>query len=577
MKDFKTCMKGLWRMSKPVLGRDLVTILIGGVRIAASLSFVWICKRLVDIATGVSDADLKTHVFIMIGIILVQILCGLASNYWGSYNSLKTRNQLRLGLFAHVLNSRWNGREAFRSGDTINRLEEDIRVLTDLICGSFPEVIITVLQLVAASVYLLTMAPSLLWLLIILMATAVIGSKMYFGKIRKLTSDIRSLDSEVQQLEQENLQNRVLVLTLFGVGNIVSRLDGFQNRVMKLTITRLNYNAVARGFMSFGFMGGYAAAFLWGIFGIKSGAVTYGMMTAFLQLVSQVQRPIAGLGSQVPAFIKALTSVERVLELEDLKVEKYHGDVLYEGAPGIKLSDVTFAYSNPGPVVRQAHQPSLVPKPSPLPEPSPVPEPVEGRLVLDHFSHDFKPGSLTVIAGPTGVGKSTLTRLMLGLLRPTSGTVSLYGQGNRAHVADVDTRCNFTYVPQGNSLMSGTIRENMLLVNEDVTDEQIIKALKVSAAEFVLDLPDGLDTVCGESGTGLSEGQCQRIAIARALLHRGGVMILDEATSALDTETEERLLDSIHTNLAGSKTIVFISHRPAAIRIADDVVNLSEC
>ena len=125
--------------------------------------------------------------------------------------------------------------------------------------------------------------------------------------------------------------------------------------------------------------------------------------------------------------------------------------------------------------------------------------------------------------------------------------------------------------------MSGTIRENMLLVNEEATDDQIIKALKVSAAEFVLDLPDGLDTVCGESGTGLSEGQCQRIAIARALLHRGGVMILDEATSALDTETEERLLDSIHTNLAGSKTIVFISHRPAAIRIADDVVNLSEC
>ena len=562
MKDFKTCMKGLWRMSKPVLGRDLVTILIGAVRIAASLSFVWICKRLVDIATGVLDADLKTHVFIMIGIMLVQILSGLAANYWGSYNSIKTRNQLRLGLFAHVLNSRWNGREAFRSGDTINRLEEDIRVLTDLICNSFPDVIITIFQLLAASVYLLTMAPSLLWVLIILMAAAVIGSKMYFGKIRKLTSDIRSLDSEVQQLEQENLQNRVLVLTLFGVGNVVSRLDWLQNRLKKLTVVRLNYNAIARGFMSFGFMGGYAAAFLWGIFGIKSGAVTYGMMTAFLQLVGQVQRPIAGLGSQIPAFIKALTSVERLLELEDLKVEKYHGDVLFDGAPGIKVNDVSFAYTNPVPVVRQAHQP--------------VPEHAEGpgRLILDHFTHDFKPGSLTVIAGPTGVGKSTLTRLMLGLLKPSGGSVNLYGNKGKSHVADVDTRCNFTYVPQGNSLLSGTIRENMLLVNEEATDEQIVEALKLSAAEFVLDLPDGLDTICGESGTGLSEGQCQRIAIARALLHRGGIMILDEATSALDVETEERLLDSIHTHLAGTKTIVFISHRPAAIRIADDVVNL---
>ena len=543
-------MKGLWRMAKPVLGRDAVTVLIGFVRIAASLSFVWICKRLVDIATGVSDAELWPHIWIMIGIVLLQIICGLSSNYWGSLNSIKTRNQLRLGLFAHVLNSRWNGRETFRSGDTINRLEEDIRVLTDLICGSFPDVVITLCQLIAASVYLLTMAPSLLWVLILLMCTAVIGSKMYFGKIRQLTATIRSLDSEVQQLEQENLQNRVLVLTLFGVGNVVSKLASFQDLIKKKTIVRLNYNAIARGFMSLGFTGGYTAAFLWGVLGIKSGAVTYGMMTAFLQLVSQVQRPIASLGTQVPAFIKALTSVERLLELEDLQVEKYHGDVLYDGAPGIKVSDVSFAYTNPGS------------------------ESAEERLILDRFSHDFKPGSLTVIAGPTGVGKSTLTRLMLGLLRPGSGSVTLYGQGERAHTADVDTRCNFTYVPQGNSLMSGTIRENMLLVNDEATDAQIIDALKLAAAEFVLDLPKGLDTICGESGTGLSEGQCQRIAIARALLHRGGIMILDEATSALDVETEERLLDNIHTNLAGSKTIVFISHRPAATRIADDVVNL---
>lgn len=537
-------MKGLWRMSKPVLGRDAVTVLFGLVRIAASLAFVWVCKRLVDIATGALDLPLKPYVFIMLGIMLVQIFCNLGSTYWGAYNSIKTRNDMRLSLFAHVLRSRWKGREAFRTGDTINRLEGDIAVLVELICDRFPGVLITIVQLVASSVYLLTMAPSLLWILIILMVTAVVGSKMYFGKIRQLTTLIRSEDSDVQQLVQENLLNRVLVLTLFGTGNVVSRLSGLQNLIKKNTVKRLNYNAVARGFMAIGFMGGYAAAFLWGIFGIRSGSVTYGMMTAFLQLVSQVQRPIADLGRQVPAFIKAITSVERLLELEDLQVEIFHGDVLLPGAPGISVKDLTFSYG-------------------------------EGGLnVLDRFSHDFKPGSLSVIAGPTGVGKSTLTRLMLGLLRPGSGSVTLYSINGRSHAADVDTRCNFTYVPQGNSLMSGTIRENMYLANASATDEEIRDALHLAAAEFVYDLPDGLETMCGESGTGLSEGQCQRIAIARALLHQGGIMILDEATSALDVETEERLLENIHKQLAGSKTIVFISHRPAALRIADDVVTL---
>ena len=542
MKDFKTCMRGLNRMAKPVRGRNAVSVLVGIVRILASLTFVWASKRLVDIVTGVVDAPLYPNVFLMVGIMLVQISCNLFSTYWMNLNVVKTQNSLRLGLFAHVLNARWSGREAFRSGDTINRLEEDIRVLTELICNRIPEVLITSTQLLAASAYLMWMEASLLWVLVVLMVVAVLGSKLFFGKLRQLTAAIRAQDSEVQQLLQENLQNRVLVLTLFGVGHVVSRLASLQDLLKKNTVKRLNYNAVARGFMSFGFMAGYAAAFLWGIFGIKSGAVTFGMMTAFLQLVGQIQRPIADLGRQVPAFIKALTSIERLLELEDLKVENYRGDIRLEGAPGIDMKDVTFAY--------------------------------EGKNVLENFSHMFRPGTFTVIAGPTGVGKSTLTRLMLGLLTPEQGKVLLYSPGGQSHVADVNTRCNFMYVPQGNSLMSGTIRENMRLAKPDATDAEIEEALNIAAAGFVYELPDGLETLCGEGGTGLSEGQSQRIAIARALLHEGGVMILDEATSALDSETEERLLKNIASRYKGKKTVIFISHRPAAARIADEVLNL---
>ena len=411
-----------------------------------------------------------------------------------------------------------------------------------MICNRVPGVIITILQLVASSVYLLHLDSSLLWVLLVFMVVAVVGSKMFFNKFRQLTKTIREEESDVQQIMQENLQNRVLVLTLFGARNVVGRMNDVQTSLKRHTVTRLNYNAAARGFMSFGFLGGYAAAFLWGIFGIKAGTVTYGMMTSFLQLVGQVQRPVADLGNQVPAFIKALTSIERLLELEELQLETYHGDVVFPGAPGIMIKDVTFGY--------------------------------EDRDVLKDFSHDFKPGSFTVVAGPTGVGKSTLTRLMLGLLKPSSGSVTLYSGNGMGHPANVDTRCNFMYVPQGNSLLSGTIRENMLLANADASDQEMEDALRTAAAEFVFSLEDGLDTVCGESGTGLSEGQCQRIAIARALLHPGGVMILDEATSSLDMETEERLLDNIRDKYKGIKTVVFISHRPAATRLADNVLNL---
>ena len=310
-------------------------ILIGCANTALSLCFVWICKRLVDIVTGHNAAPLGTSVVLLAAIMLGQLIVRVASQYYVNYNTVRTQNELRLSYFSHVLYSRWNGRETFRSGDAVNRLQEDVRILTDLICNRVPGVIITILQLVASSVYLLHLDSSLLWVLLVFMVVAVVGSKMFFNKFRQLTKTIREEESDVQQIMQENLQNRVLVLTLFGARNVVGRMNDVQTSLKRHTVTRLNYNAAARGFMSFGFLGGYAAAFLWGIFGIKAGTVTYGMMTSFLQLVGQVQRPVADLGNQVPAFIKALTSIERLLELEELQLETYHGDVVFPGAPKI--------------------------------------------------------------------------------------------------------------------------------------------------------------------------------------------------------------------------------------------------
>ena len=543
MIPLRQILRGLRPMARPVRGRSALSVLIGIVRIAASLGFVWICKRLVDIATGVLDAPLRTHIFIMLGIMLVQLLCSVSQAAWESYNITRTGNELRRSTFSTVLRSSFTGRETFRSGDAVNRLEEDVRVVTDLLCTRLPDMAVTLIQLVAASVYLLLMAPNLLWVLLVLMGAAVVGSRMFFRRLRVLTDSIRRQDAEVQQLMQENLQKRIVVLTLIGTERVLTRLGILQQDLLDKTVTRINYNALARAFMILGFLGGYAAAFIWGVVGIRDGGVTYGMMTAFLQLVGQVQRPIAELARQIPAFIHATTSVERLMELQELEQEADTESVRLSGAPGVRLTDVHFHY------------------------------PERPEAVLDAFSYDFAPGTLTVIMGQTGSGKSTLSRLVLGLLKPESGAIEIYGPEG-AFPAGPAVRGNFLYVPQGNSLLSGTIRENLLLARADASEEQIRTALHTAVADFVWELPDGLDTPCGEAGSGLSEGQCQRIAIARALLREGGALILDEATSALDTETEATLLDRLYGRFHGNKTLLFISHRDAISARADAILRV---
>ena len=257
------------------------------------------------------------------------------------------------------------------------------------------------------------------------------------------------------------------------------------------------------------------------------------MMTAFLQLVAQIQRPLIEMSSQIPTVIHATASIDRIIDLESLPREEVAEPQLLDGTAGIKVSDVDFAY--PGTDVN----------------------------VLEHFSHDFVPGSRTAIVGPTGAGKSTLIRLLLSLLKPQSGSISIYSGSSQLPVSPA-TRCNLVYVPQGNSLFSGTIRENLLMGNPEATEEQMCDALHTAAADFVLEFPNGIDTQCFEAGGGLSEGQAQRIAIARALLRPGSILLLDEFSSALDADTENTLMQRLTTELP-DHTMIFITHRDRII------------
>lgn len=542
MRPFGVCLRGLLATVRPVRWKLAVSCVLGLMEVALSLAFVLFSKKVVDIATGVSDAPFSRCVIIFVSVMLAQIAVRVASRYWEGYVEVRTRNSTRSAVFAKVMRSIWSGKEKLHSGDTVNRLEEDIRVVVDFLVCALPQIFVTICQMLAASIMLFSLSSELGWILIFIMPVAVIGSRLYFRKMRSITMEIRKGDSRVQEHMQESIQHRMVVRTMGSTDDVIDSLDGIQDEVQAKTITRLNYSAISRAFLQLGFFAGYAAAFVWSVYGIKEGVVTYGLMTAFLQLVGQVQRPVANLTQQIPAFIRALSSEDRLLELSSLEQEQGGEDILLEGAPGIILRDLAFSYED------------------------------SGSEVISNLDFDFKPGSFTAITGPTGAGKSTLVKIILSLLKPDRGSVELYEP--RTPVS-ASTLCNFMYVPQGNSLMSGTIRQNLLLAAPDASDGRLWKVLDDAEAGFVRDLPAGLDTVCAEVGAGLSEGQAQRIAIARALLRPGGILVLDEATSALDADTENSLLGNIAREYKGRKTILCITHRPAASVFADYELKIS--
>jgi len=542
MRPFKTCAKGLLDILHPLRWKVLVSCVLGVVEVALSLGFVAMSKKVVDVATGTDASMTLGRVVTFFALIaLVQVGASVAARYWDGWLEVTARNSMRSSIFSKVMNSIWTGKDKMHSGDTMNRLEEDIRVVTDFVVSSFPQIIVTIFRFIAASIYLFSLSADLGWILIFIMPVAALGSRLFFRKMRSLTMEIREGDSRAQSHMQENIQHRMVVRSLGGVDEVIDVLDDIQDDILDKTVTRLNYSAMSRAFIHLGFVAGYAAAFIWSAHGLMAGTVGFGSMTAFLQLVGQVQRPVANLTSQIPAFIRALSSEDRLLELSGMAQEKRESDILLPGAPGIRVKGLGFKYED------------------------------SSENVFSGLDYDFRPGSFTAITGSTGSGKSTLVKVLMSLLKPTSGSIELYDPATPSGPA---TLCNFMYVPQGNSLMSGTIRQNLQLASPSATDGQLWEVLDVAEAGFVRDLPDGLDTVCSEVGGGLSEGQAQRIAIARALLRPGGILVLDEATSALDADTELRLLDKLHERCGGNKTILCITHRPAAETFADGELKL---
>lgn len=538
----RTILLWLWAAWKGNRWQAVINALLGLLSVAVSLLSVWAVKRAIDVAAGTAEGNIYWAVGVMGMLILADFGINISQVWVRNILGVKAQNRMQQQLLDRLLRSEWQGKEQRHSGDVMNRLEQDVNSVVNFLAETLPSALSTLALFVGAFVYMFSMDKLLSIVIVAMIPVFVLFSRVYVSRMRRLTREVRDSDSEVQSILQETVQNRMLIKTLEGDSAMVDKLEQTQSTLRQKVVKRTIFSLFANLILNFGFAVGYLVAFLWAALRMSAGTLSFGGMTAFLQLVHRIQTPARNLTKLAPAFVGVFTAAERLMELEDNPLEE-HGDPIHMTAPcGVRLKDVTYQYAD------------------------------GDKPVLDSFSFDFIPGTCTAVLGETGSGKTTLIRLLVALLHPQKGSVTIYDRQGNEEIITACHRCNFVYVPQGNTLMSGSIRDNLLLASPDATEQDMLDALKKSCAEFVEDLPEGLDTLCSEKGGGLSEGQSQRISIARALLRNRPVMLFDEATSALDPETERRLLDNILAT--NDKTIIFITHRMTVVEYCNQALTL---
>lgn len=539
----RVIFKWLWRAWRGNQLQAILNATIGLLSVVVSLAQVWAVQHAIDVASGHAEGS----IYWSVGVMALLVLCGFAlricSIWVRNILGIKAQNRMQQRMLDRILRSEWTGKESHHSGDVLNRLEQDVGTVVSFLTETIPNTISVVAMFVGAFVYLFSMDKVLAFVIVGIIPVFVLLSKLYIGQMRRLTRQVRDSDSKVQSVLQETIQHRMLIKTLESDSVMVDRLESTQSELRHRVVKRTAFSVVSNFILNAGFSVGYLIAFLWAALRMADQTLTFGGMTAFLQLVNRIQGPARDLTRLAPVFVGVFTAAERLMELEENPLEE-QGDPIPLTAPcGVRLEHITYAYDD------------------------------GDSNVIEQLDFNFYPGSCTAVLGETGAGKTTLIRLILALLHPNEGKVILYNQQEQKELSPL-MRCNFVYVPQGNTLMSGTIRDNLRLGKLNATEEEIKAALEMSCASFVMEFPNGLDTVCTEAGGGLSEGQAQRISIARALLRNRPIMLFDEATSALDPETERQLLHNILSH--HDKTVIFITHRPAVVDYCDQTLHLQK-
>jgi len=528
--------------TKPFVGPISLVFLLSVITTVTGIGGTVVSKYVIDGVTGSGPVFTVPGIAILVAIAFFGIAIGAVSNIISTHINERYAFGIRSKSFDTLLNGLWSKVSLYHSGDTLTRLTSDIDRVANGIANILPTFFLLLIRILIAFVVLFYYDHWLAIASLIIGPVGVLISLTFSSKLKKYQTELNAVESAYRSFLQETIENLAVAKTFSLETRSHDRLTAFRDERLRLIMKRNRLSTAMNLCISLIFTSGYFIAFGWSVYRLSTGSITYGTMTVFLSLVSQVQAPIMSLGSLIPQFITVLSSTGRIMELEAIPEDNRIVPVTdFPARIGLDIRGLSFAYGE---------------------------EPI-----LENIDLNIRPGDIVGVVGYSGSGKTTLIRLLLSLITTDRGDLKFYGE-NWEEPVSASSRRFISYVPQGNTLFSGTIADNLRIGKADADEVELWEALAIAdAADFVRHLEDRLDTVIGENGLGLSEGQAQRIAIARAVIRNAPVMILDEATSALDAGTEEKVLSALSAS-GRIKTCVLITHRRSMLKFCTRAIRV---
>lgn len=542
--------KWIFSYSKRYKGAIVFYTVLGILSTTLGLVSSVVGKYMIDIITGYKISKLPILICIMIGSTVFSLVFGSVLNRITAKLSIYINNDIQADIFDKIIDADWLAINQYSNGDVLNRFNSDVGTVSGNAISWLPTIIIALYNFIATFFVIWHYDKIMAALAFASAPFMLIASRFLITKQRQYNMKVRKMSSEMMTFEVETFYNFDTIKS-FGISKLYSKkMRDWQKKFKDVSLDYNMFTIWTNVFMSILGTAVSLTAFGYCLFRLWTKDITYGTMTLFLQQRSSLEGAFSNVVSIIPSFLTSSVSAHRISELVELPKEVHipessELDAYKDDGFSVKMNDVNFAY-------------------------------IENNKVITDSDFEANPGEIVALVGPSGEGKTTMIRLILGLIRPSDGGVSINASNGDAVEANANTRHLFAYVPQGNTILSGTVAENMRMVKQDATDEEIIHALQVSCAwDFISKLPDTINTKIGERGRGFSEGQAQRIAIARAILRDAPILLLDEATSALDVTTERKVLRNIIQNHP-NKTCIVTTHRPSVLNMCQRVYRVME-